>query len=86
MIEFITYYFLLLLYTQFSVFKKYRQGINFSFLFAVTSISACVFIFTCYKILTDEKYFFNIKITDTNTRKIILMFFIGSFFSILFFL
>tara|TARA_B110000238_G_C16131129_1_gene441476 strand:+ start:1179 stop:2945 length:1767 start_codon:yes stop_codon:yes gene_type:complete len=85
MIEFITYYFLLLLYTQFSVFKKFRENINFSFLFLITTISAVVFIYTCYKILTDENYFFNITIPEKNTRKILLLFFIGSFFSILFF-
>ena len=85
MIEFITYYFLLILYTQFSVFKKYRTDINFRFIFLITSISASVLVYTCFKILTDENYFFNINIPNYNTRKILLFFFLGTFFSILFF-
>ena len=83
MIEFITYYFLLLVYTQFGAFKKFRTDINFRFIFILTIVSLSVFIYTCYKILTDENYFFKINIPDYNNRKILLLFFVATFISAL---
>jgi len=85
MIEFIAYYFLLFVFTQFSAFKKYRENTGFMFKFMTTIISLVVFLYTCYKIVTDETFFFNINLPDPNTRKIVLLLFIGTFVSLLVF-
>ena len=85
MIEFIAYYFLLFVFTQFSAFKKYRENTGFMFKFMTTIISLVVFLNTCYKIVTDETFFFNINLPDPNTRKIVLLLFIGTFVSLLVF-
>jgi hypothetical protein len=85
MIEFIAYYFLLFVFTQFSAFKKYRENTGFMFKFMITFISILVFVYTCYNIVVDENYFFKINIPDPNTRKIVLLIFIGTFMSFLMF-
>ena len=85
MIEFIAYYFLLFVFTQFSAFKKYRENTGFMFKFMTTIISVVVFLYACYKIVTDETFFFNINLPDPNTRKIVLLLFIGTFVSLIVF-
>ena len=85
MIEFIAYYFLLFIFTQFSAFKKYRENTGFMFKFMTTLISILIFMYTCYNIVTDENYFFKINIPDPNARKIVLLLFIGTFVSIIVF-
>lgn len=85
MIEFITYYFLLFLYTQFSAFEKYRQKMTFSFVFILCLISLFVFGYTCFNIFNDPNYFFGINIPNKGARSIILFMFIGTFISVLFF-
>jgi hypothetical protein len=85
MIEFIAYYFLLFIFTQFSAFKKYRENTGFMFKFMVTLISILVFLYTCYNIVVDPNYFFKINIPDPPTRKIVLLLFVGTYMSAIMF-
>ena len=82
MIEPIFYFFLLTIYFKLPLFTKYRKNTTFKFNFILVIISILVFLFTCFKIMTDPFYIFGFNLENMNLRKSALLIFISSFITL----
>ena len=82
MIEVILFFTLLTIYIKLNFLKKIRNRQSSRFNIMLVLFSVAIFIYSCYKIISDPKYVFGFDNQDINMRQIVLVIWIATFITL----